>query len=115
MKRLLLLLLIVLFGSLLYAAEPDSVFVNSTTPIDKETCTCKGKRLCGKVKIVTDIADFDIQMVDAFSDFDVKVVPCAMNCGEWQFVDSAPDFTVRFVDAFPDFTIRFVEAFPGVK
>jgi hypothetical protein len=35
------------------------------------------------------------------------------SCGEWQIVDSFPDFTVQVVDSFPDITIQRVDAFPG--
>ena len=115
MKRLIFSFLIVLFGSLLYAAEPDSVFVSSN-PINRDSCTCKGIPLHGNVKIVDCFADFDVRVVDAFSDLDVKVVDAFPDeCGEWKFVDAFPDFTVRFVDAFADFDIRFVNAFPGVQ
>ena len=116
MKRLLLSLVIVLFGSLLYAAEPDSVFVNSSNPIDRDSCTCKGIPLYGRVKIVDSFADFDIHVVESFPDLDVKVVDSfADECGEWIFVDSFADFTVRIVDSFSDFTVRFVGSWPGVR
>ena len=35
--------------------------------------------------------------------------------GQWQFVDSFPDFTIQFVDSFPDIKIQYVDSFPGVK
>ena len=117
MKRLIFSFLIVLFGSLLYAAEPDSVFVNSgSNPIDRETCTCKGIPLHGNVKIVESSADFDVRVVTSLSNLDVKLVESLPNnCGEWRFVESLPDFTVRFVESGADFDIRFVESLPGVK
>lgn len=62
MKRLLLSLVIVLSGSSLYAAEVDSVFVNSDTI--HEDCTCKGIKLYGKVKIVSHGADLKVKVVD---------------------------------------------------
>ena len=117
MKRLLLSLVIIFFGSLLYAAEPDSVFVNSSSnPIDRDSCTCKGIPLHGRVKVVDSFADFDIHVVESFPDLDVKVVDSfADECGEWIFVDSFADFTVRIVDSFSDFTVRFVGSWPGVR
>lgn len=75
-----------------------------------------GKRLAGRVKVVDAFADFDVKVVKAFPDLNVKVVDCfADDPGEWQFVESHPDFTVRFVDGFPDFTIRYVDSFPSVE
>jgi hypothetical protein len=29
-------------------------------------------------------------------------------CGEWRWVNSKEDFSIRFVDKWEDFTIRFV-------
>lgn len=37
----------------------------------------------------------------------------ADECGEWEIVDSFPDFTVEIVDAFEDFEIEY-SAFPGI-
>ena len=118
MKRLLLLLLIVLFGSLLYAAEPDSVAVDSS-PIESETCTCKGKRLYGKVKVVDMSADFRVEVVNVGYGADLwvkKIEPgySCYSCGEWQFVESGEDFTVQFVEMSGDFRITFVEIGSGV-
>jgi hypothetical protein len=57
-----------------------------------------------------------VKVVNAFEDLKVKTVSSFPDdCGEWQFVDSFPDFTIQFVDAFSDFTIQFVDAFPGVN
>lgn len=77
-------------------------------------CSYKGKMLCGRVKIVTSFADFDIKIDNSFPDLRVKAVNYdSKTCGEWRFVESFPDFTVRIVESFPDFTIRYVESFPG--
>ena len=55
-----------------------------------------------------------VQRVSALADLKVKAVDAfPYNCGEWEWVDSLPDFTVQFVDALPDITIEFVDAFPG--
>ena len=119
MKRLIFSFLIVLFGSLLYAAEPDSVFVNSSNPIDRETCTLNGKRLYGKVRVVDISADFDVEIVDFGCGADLwvtKIEPgySCYSCGEWQFVESGEDFTVQFVEIGGDFRITFVEIGSGV-
>lgn len=120
MKRLIFSFLIVLFGSFLYAAEPDSVFVNSNSnPIDRETCTCKGKRLYGKVKVVDMSADFRVEVVNMGYGADLwvkKIEPgySCYSCGEWQFVESGEDFTVQFVEMSGDFRITFVEIGSGV-
>lgn len=74
----------------------------------------RGKRLCGKVRIVSGSADFKVRVVDSFEDLSVKPVSSfADDPGEWQIVSGQADFTVRIVESFPDFTIRFVSSFPG--
>jgi len=86
-------------------------FTNDKPIVD---CKCKGIPLHGKVKVVTAFADFQVQKVTAFPDIKVKKVTCFPDhCGEWQFVDAFPDFTIQYVTAFPDFTVQFVDAFPG--
>jgi len=85
-------------------------------PFDTKNCACKGIPLNGKVKIVNAFPDFKVKTVNSFPDLKVKTVTAfPKKCGEWQFVESFPDFTVQFVDAFPNFTIQFVESFPGTK
>ena len=72
-----------------------------------------GIKLCGKVKVVTHNAD--IKVVDSFPDLKVKKVNSFPDHnGEWQFVESFPDFTIQYVESFPDIKIKFVNAFPGV-
>lgn len=79
-------------------------------------CQFKGKVLKGKVKVVDSFPDFKVKVVDSFQDLKVKKKTSFPDkCGEWQFVDSFPDFTIKFVDSFPDFTIKYVDSFPGVK
>ena len=115
MKRLIFSFLIVLLGSFLYAAEPDSVFA-STNPINKDSCTCKGIKLYGKVKIVSSGADLKVKVVDNWQDISVKVVDnWADECGEWKFVDNWPDFTIQFVDNWEDLKVRFVDNWPGMR
>ncbi len=86
-------------------------FTNDKPIVD---CKCQGIQLHGRVKIVTSHADFEIKIVNSFADLNVKkVTSLPQNCGEWQFVESSPDFTVKFVSSHPDFTIRYVNSFPG--
>ena len=75
-----------------------------------------GIKLCGKVKVVKSFADIKVQVVKSFPDLKVKKVSSFPDkIGEWQFVDSFPDFTIQFVDAFPDIKIQYVKSFPGVQ
>ncbi len=79
-------------------------------------CMCNGQKLYGKVKVVRNFADFKVKRVRSFPDLKVKRVKNFPDrCGEWQFVDNFPDFTVQFVDDFPDFTIQYVNSFPGER
>lgn len=77
----------------------------------------RGKRLCGRVRIVSGSADFRVRVVDSFEDLGVVVKSgFAGKPGEWQFVSGGgADFTVRIVESHPDFTIKFVGSFPGVR
>ena len=121
-KSLSLLFDLFVIGSV-YAAEPDSLllveksFRNPT--FDKDNCTCKGKNLYGKVKVVSSGADFRVQVVDTWEDIDVKVVnEWADSCGKWKFVDensSWYDFTIEYVSSYPDFKIKFVNTWAGTK
>jgi hypothetical protein len=80
-----------------------------------DTCTLDGVALHGRVQVVESFADFDVQRVQSFADLKVKQVSSfASACGEWTFVESFPDFTIRYVDSFPDFTITLVDSFPGL-
>lgn len=77
-------------------------------------CMCKGQKLYGRVKVVRNFADFKVKRVRSFPDLKVqRVRNFPDGCGEWQFVDNFPDFTVEFVEDFPDFTIQYVNSFPG--
>ncbi|MBQ9697254.1 MAG: hypothetical protein IJV46_01780 [Acidaminococcaceae bacterium] len=75
----------------------------------------KGIRLAGKVKVVKNFANIKVQVVKNFPDLKVKKVSNFPDkIGEWQFVESFPDFTIQFVDNFPDIKIQYVDNFPGV-
>jgi hypothetical protein len=78
-------------------------------------CTFNGKFLGGKVKIVDSFPDIRVKAVASFPDLKVKQVQSfADGCGEWQFVDSFPDFKIQYVDSFPDIEIAWVDSFPGM-
>jgi hypothetical protein len=100
------------------SALPGDQTKNSTSEkgISKEQCTYNGIPLKGKVKVVTSFADFKVKVVTSFPDIEVKTVNSFPDrCGEWQFVESFPDFTIQFVESFPDVKIKFVGSFPGMK
>lgn len=78
-------------------------------------CTYKGIPLHGKVQIVRSFADIKVQRVRSFADLKVQSVRSFPDrCGQWQFVEAFPDFTIEFVDSFPDIKVQFVHSFPGV-
>lgn len=85
-------------------------------------CYVYGKLLAGKVQVVNTslgspkdrIPTYKVQVVNAFPDLKVQVVSSFPNkCGQWQFVNSFPDFRIRYVNSFPDFKIKLVNSFPG--
>lgn len=77
-------------------------------------CTLRGTALHGKVQVVPRFATFKVQVVSSFPDLKVeRVARFSDRCGQWQFVDSFPDFTIQYVKSFPDLTIQFVPRFPG--
>jgi hypothetical protein len=95
-------------GALGYSLSADAGSVN-------KSCTFKGKKMYGKIQVVTAFPDIKVQVVNAFPDLKVqKVNAFPDSCGKWQMVDAFPDVKVQFVDAFPDVKIQYVNAFPGV-
>ena len=59
--------------------------------IDKAACTFKGKKLYGKIQIVTSFPDVKVQEVTSFPDLKVeKVSSFPDKCGKWQLVTSFP-------------------------
>lgn len=80
----------------------------------KDSCTFHGKKLYGKIQVVTAFPDVKVQVVNAFPDVRViEVQAFPDQCGMWQMVDAFPDTKVQFVDSFPDVKIQYVDAFPG--
>jgi hypothetical protein len=96
--------------------EPSSVHTApATTGNVADDCTFRGIKLAGKVKIVDSFPDIRVKAVSSFPDVKVKsVTSFADECGEWQFVDSFPDFKIQYVDSFPDVEIAWVDSFPGL-
>ena len=83
--------------------------------VDKGSCTLKGKKLYGKIQIVTSFPDVKIQEVTSFPDVKVqKVTSFPDKCGKWQIVTSFPDTKVQIVTSFPDVKVQYVTSFPGV-
>ncbi|MER2566173.1 MAG: hypothetical protein ABTQ32_35955 [Myxococcaceae bacterium] len=81
---------------------------------NKGSCTFNGKKLYGKIQIVTSFPDVKVQEVSSFPDVKVqKVSSFPDSCGKWQFVTSFPDTKVQFVTSFPDVKIKYVTSFPG--
>jgi hypothetical protein len=78
-------------------------------------CRFKGKKLWGKIQIVTSFPDIKVQVVSSFPDLKVQnVTSFPDGCGKWQMVTSFPDLKVQMVDSFPDVKIQYVTSFPGV-
>jgi len=78
-------------------------------------CTFKGKKLYGKVQVVTSFPDIKVQVVDSFPDLKVQTVTSFPDsCGKWQDTTSFPDLKVQFVTSFPDIKIKYVTSFPGL-
>lgn len=86
----------------------------SAQPVGKD-CTFKGRKLWGKVQIVTSSPDIKVQVVNSFPDLKVlKVGSFPDSCGKWQTVTSFPDLKIQLVTSFPDIKIMYVNSFPGV-
>lgn len=117
MKKVVASLFLLFSFVMIYAAEPDSTALASetTNPIDRSNCTCKGIPLYGKVQVVNNAADFKVQIVSNAADLNVEITNCCPSeCGKWQFVNNAADFTVEFVNNAGDFTIQLVNCCPGI-
>jgi len=75
-------------------------------------CTFKGIPLFGRVQYVTSFPDITVRETP-FPDLRVREGSFADNCGEWEIVESSPDFRVQIVKAFEDFGIEY-SSFPGI-
>jgi hypothetical protein len=78
---------------------------------------CAKNGICslhGRVQIVNGGATYTIKIVKTAADLRVqKVKNLADVPGQWQFVESGPDFTVQIVDTGGDFTVQYVDMVPG--
>ncbi len=84
--------------------------------IDKSACTFKGKKLYGKIQLVTSFPDVKVQEVNSFPDLKVqKVTSFPDKCGKWQIVTSFPDTKVQLVKSSPDVKVQYVSSFPGMR
>ena len=100
--------------ALALAAVVAASVVNASDRRLGPDCSIKGKRLQGRVQIVSAFPDVKAQVVTAFPDLRVQLVSAFPDsCGKWTYVTAFPDFTIEFVQAFPDVRIEFVNAFPG--
>ncbi|MDR0814635.1 MAG: hypothetical protein LBN37_02660 [Bacteroidales bacterium] len=107
MKKIFVLIVLAIFATTSFRMAPPPV---------SSDCSCKGKKLYGKVKVVTSFPDFKVKVTNSFPDLKVKVVESFPDeCGKWKFVENFPDFTIQYVEHFQDFSIQFVESFPGVR
>ena len=94
-------------GALAFAAPTSAGTISG--------CSFNGTELKGKVQVVSSFADIKVEVVESFSDLHVKKVGSfASSGGEWEFVDSHPDFTIELVTSFPDVKVKYVSSFPGV-
>ena len=98
------LLIFLLFGAVIFSGNISG------------DCILNGKRLYGKVRVVSSMADFKVEVVSSGADLKVEQVKMfSDSCGKWEFVDMLSDFTVEFVNVNSDFKIEFVNMFPGVQ
>ncbi len=90
---------------------------DSSPQISSCTIQVRGKTipLYGRVQVVNAFADFRVEVVPFSADLKVQAIDrMPMYCGEWQFVDSTPDFTIEYVPFSADLQIEFVDALPGM-
>lgn len=92
---------------------------NASAPVTSDGFF-RGIRLAGRVQVVSSHEDFRVRVVSSHEDLRVRQVEhtgssSSFAVGEWRFVDSHPDFTIRIVEDHPDFTIRYVDSHPGVN
>lgn len=85
------------------------------TPAAPDDCPPPAE-LYGKIQVVDSFADCEVKVVDSFEDLRVQVVSSfADSPGEWEMVESFPDYTITFVESFPDVEIKYVDSFPGPR
>ena len=98
-----------------YSKQSKELLAMATGSHNASDCEFEGIQLNGKVKFVTSFADIKIKYVESFADIKVQFVESFPDdCGEWQVVESFPDFTVEVVESFPDIEVEVVSSFPGM-
>ena len=76
--------------------------------INPYTFTYNGKKVYGKVKVVSSNQDFKVKIVNSSEDISiVKTEHSPSNKGEWQFVESGEDIKVKLVSSGEEFTVKF--------
>lgn len=122
-KRVAIVLATMAMLLLASSASASTVVLENKPRIPFSGCYVYGKLLAGKVQVVTTglgratdrVPTYKVKVVTSFPNLKVKAVSSfPRKCGEWQLVDSFPDFKIRYVDSFPDFTIKVVSSFPGL-
>jgi hypothetical protein len=108
----------VMVAALVWLAAPRGsvpVVAAGKNPILPD-CSLKGKKLFGKVQVVSSFPDLKVQIVEAFPDLNVEVVEASPGkCGQWKMTNTFPELKVQFVTSFPDLKIKYVKSFPGIN
>ncbi len=89
---------------------------DSASPESGKSCSYGGIAMYGRVRVVSAGARFKVRIVRSNAMLQVKsVTRQPVNCGEWQFVSSRPNFTVQIVLSGEDFTISLKGQRPRVS
>ena len=95
-----------------HSKQSNELLAMKASNLSYVACEMNGIRLYGKVKFVSGFADIKIKYVSSFGNIKVKFVESFPNdCGEWQIVESFPDFTVEVVESFADLKVEVVSSF----
>jgi hypothetical protein len=111
-KRIVVALGIVVIAAVV--GQPQSA--SASKSFDKSACTFGGRKLSGRIQVVTSSPDVRVQVVTSSPDVRVQVVTSSPNsCGRWQMVTSSPNTRVQFVTSSPDVRIQYVTSSPGAR
>ncbi len=88
--------------------------------VEPAQCVATMERPCalsGKVKFVESNADYKVRFTrSGLADARVRYVRSfPSSAGQWQVVESFPNFTVEVVDSFADFTVKLVQSGEGCQ
>jgi hypothetical protein len=68
-------------------------------------------KIGGRVQFMDELPHDKVKAVNSSPDLRVQIVRHSPDSpGQWQLVDSFPDYKIQMVDANPDFTIEYVNA-----